>query len=162
MTLIGVGFGVALVGAAVFSAISPQRVHASICTALLVAGWIVAVIVSPTVTQPTDLMVYPAMDVICGVIVANLWSISPARWKLAIVFCFMTQALVHAIFMTVSLGWGFNAERLYRYQLAINIVLGMQILCVSWPGIRNVVGIILDRLLPVPHVRRRVEASRKR
>lgn len=162
MTLVGVGFGAALVGAGIFSAFSPQRLHAAICTALLVAGWVVAVIVSPTVEKPTDLMIYPAMDVICGVVVANLWSIQPARWKLAIAFCFMTQALVHSIFMTVSYGWGFNPERLYRYQLAINILLGMQILCVSWPGIKNVVGRILDKLLPVPHVRRRVEAARKR
>lgn len=141
---------------------SSHRLSAAICAAMLVAGWVVAVLVSPNVRQPADLILYPAMDVVCGVIVAHMWVERPAIWKLALAFCFLTQSLTHVIFMIVSFGWGFNAERLYRYQLAINIVLAIEIACVSFPGGWGVCRHLLDRLFRVFGVRHFLGARRSR
>lgn len=162
MTEVGVGFGVALVAAAVTTPFSSHRMAASACAAMLAIGWAVAVVVSPYIEGPKDLLIYAALDVIFGVAVVHMLIDRPAVWKVALAFCFLTQLLTHAIFMTISFGRGFNAERLYRYQLAINIVLAVEIACVSFPGAWDVCRRLLDRVFRISGVRYFLGAGRSR
>lgn len=93
MTEVGVGFGVALVAAAVTTPFSSHRMAASACAAMLAIGWAVAVVVSPYIEGPKDLLIYAALDVIFGVAVVHMLIDRPAVWKVALAY-FVGDALV--------------------------------------------------------------------
>jgi hypothetical protein len=139
-----------------FAAIPRERGATLACWTMLFAGWVVSVLTTPL--APNFMLLAPAMDVIFGVLVLVLTDRTPRPWLLALAFCFLTQSCFHAVFWA----WGYENARLYHYQLALNIVLALQILCVSAPGGRDVARRLLHLLFPVPRIRGRVEVSRDR
>lgn len=159
MTEIGVGFGIALAGATVLAAIPRERLTTLTVIALLWIGWTVNVnAIAPYGVRYNYLS--PALDVLCGFAVALLIQRLPRVWLIGVFFAYLTQLLCHAIFYTLQSWWGENPAMLHRYQLAVNILLGVQIGCVGWPGGWRAGGAVLDLLLFVSRLRRRSEAPR--
>lgn len=157
MTIVGVSFAVALAAATVLAVIPKERSYTLACAAMLWAGWVVNVLVITPAQGPYD-MLSPAMDAIFGWCVWRMAEALPAIWVRGILFAFLTQLVCHIEYHILRAYIGDTPEMRDKYELAVNILLGIAILCLGFPGVRRAGGALLHLLLRVPGLVRGREA----
>jgi len=157
VTIVGVGFGLALAAAATLAGKSPTRSLSTACVAMLGVGWVVAVVTAPMAGFNDEIMLsWAVLDATFGATCMALWVRSRKTWLILIVLLYFAQSFLHVQYWTGNI----PAPSLYNYQLWVNIILAAKIWCAAWPGAENVASRVLDRAFPVPRARHRPRSAK--
>ncbi len=113
---------------------------------MILGGLCVSVLFHAAFHPPWSEAVNPFMDFAFGTITLATWLRRPDRrkwdvWILAVVLGFCVQMWLHAVYFSQVWAEGGRPtySEVYNYILRLNVVLGMIMVSISWPGMRNVV-----------------------
>lgn len=137
-------FGLATAGVVVLSSIVRDRL-AIWLSAMLAADWVAFTALGIFLAAPERYEPLPLTDLGCLAICAAFAWARRDVWIAVMAVTFMVQILMHLGFLT---NW-YSAEFIndkaahgwleWYYMLGLNVTYAMQLLCVSWPGVRHVV-----------------------
>jgi hypothetical protein len=124
---VSLGFGAACVALlSLCYATSRQRSDTVMLAWALIAAWGFSKIVAGALGWTFARSLYPFTDCIGGLLAVWSFTERPARWKVALALVFLTKAGLDVIFVSLTGS--------YPYLLALNILFGMEIICVAFPG----------------------------
>lgn len=113
-------------------AVSPQLVaNLPFAASTLVLTFFISNLCSAFIA-PFHMQYYPAMDALCVMSFALLWASAQRRWQLVLSLLFTAQMAIHVVFFT---GTRHDFETRYRYDLALNMIYILQLLCVPAPAV---------------------------
>lgn len=109
----------------------------------LVDGWCATALIAPYGDKL--LWIWPVMDAFFGTFVMTMAKRRHCRWAALLGLTFLGQMAMHVTYNLMSVELPTDPHRVYRYYLAVNLVMVAQMVCVSWPGAVNAGSILVGQ-----------------
>lgn len=137
-----IAWGVAVCAPFVLNLTQRRYIDAIGLSGMMVLIWALGRVLWTLMGPPACLSLNPVIDGCAGAVAFTAWATQKANWKLCLCGLYVAQCAGHFDFW---LGWPEQTD-LYSYIALNNTLFAGQILCVSYPGVSDVVKMAVRRM----------------